>query len=161
MATNSRTVTLGSLGKWFREEMRNAGAQVELKEAFGEMGEVIAEDTQRAFALQQDPSTEEKWAPPKAVPMRNPRTGKRRPQPIRLLILTGDLITAVLNAVKHPNITATTMTIRIWQPFYAIYHQFGTRTIPARPFIGLSKRLEELAIEIVTDAKVRQIEGHT
>lgn len=160
MATNSRTITLGKLGEWFRQEMRNAGAEVDLKDAFAEMGEVIAEDTQRAFALQQDPETEAKWAPPKSVPMRNPRTGKRRPQPIRLLILTGDLITAALNAVKNPNITKKTMTIRIWEPFYAIFHQFGTKTIPARPFIGLSKRLEELAMEIVTDAKVRQIEGH-
>lgn len=41
----------------------------------------------------------------------------------------------------------------------AVFHQYGTSKIPARPFVGITDEMVDLAAEMVADDVLRQIGG--
>lgn len=86
------------------------------------------------------------WAPPKhpRPPGHNPGT--------RPLIDTGKLMQSVIsNSSGHIETVTQDSTLLGTSVFYAAFHQYGTGTIPARPFIGISEDLQDSAAEKLGD----------
>lgn len=62
------------------------------------------------------------------------------------LILTGLMMTQALSAAASPVISGQTAVINPDEPFYNLFHLFGTRNMPARPWIGVSEEtVDEMA----------------
>lgn len=103
--------------------------------------EQIQRDIESHFALSRGPDGTP-WKPLKY------RQGKP-------LILSGALRAAAVAAAGSPQITEASLVVSLTEPPYAQYHQFGTRRIPARPFMGLSEegqRQTARALEIAATA---------
>lgn len=59
---------------------------------------------------------------------------KRRP-----LVKTGLMMVSAVNAANNAKITPGLLFMKLETPFYAIFQNFGTRRIPARPFWGMNQ----------------------
>jgi phage virion morphogenesis protein len=107
-------------------------------------------DALKNFAGSHDPDGNA-WAPLKPSTLKGRRKGGKGAKP---LIDTGLLRNSVTTVRQGPlELLFGTNLPR------GAYHQFGTRTIPARPFLGISPRLADLIAEMTADYVVAQMRG--
>lgn len=142
------------------EMLKGLGTSVErIPEAYEQRGLTnrAKEQTRQicvdAIALCFDTSTA-----PDGTPWRPLKYREGRP-----LLLTHRLKSEAQYAAKEMQITPRGLIIEQSQPFYYKFHQLGTRTIPARPWLGLSdvaqkdiektigKDLENFAVQWITE----------
>lgn len=90
--------------------------------------ELIEEELRIGFVTSTDKQSGKKWAPLKW------RVGMP-------LILTGLLMSKVLQSAREATIDKNGVFLLLTEPFYAKFHQFGTTRIPPRPFYGISDNL--------------------
>jgi phage gpG-like protein len=100
----------------------------------------IAEDTAAGFKNSVSPRGVP-WAPI------HHRIGKP-------LVDTGLMYISVISQIDQGTIAGNTLTIKVNHPFYAIFHQFGTTRIKARPWLGITddakrKTVLDAATEVV------------
>ena len=91
----------------------------------------IEQDTADCFTNSHSPAGEP-WAPI------HHRIGKP-------LIKTGLLFSAALTAIYNGVTTRNSLTITVDQPFYGVFHQFGTARIKARPWLGITEKTRQQA----------------
>ncbi len=108
-------------------------------------GTILAEGIRKCFDLAQDPSGR-KWAP------RRPPVPQHPP-----LVETGALQFAAVVAAGHPKAAGGLITVSVGEPFYGVFHQTGTRRMPARPFFGVSDEVMEQLAGLAADAGVEYI----
>ena len=92
----------------------------------------LAADAKAAFDQRRDPATLKPWPPRKVA-------RGRKPLPHPLMVLTGKLKRATVEAAEGATITGSTLTMKVKSPKYAKYHAKGTRLMPARPSVGVSR----------------------
>jgi phage gpG-like protein len=113
-------------------------------EAFKDMLPEILGDIGQNFASSHSPDGAS-WAP-----LKHPRA-KGHNQGNKLLIDTGDLMLSAIGQGGDSilDITPDTLTFGT-RDQKAAFHHFGTSTIPARPFMGITdERLYQLAEEVL------------
>jgi phage gpG-like protein len=93
----------------------------------------LKKDVRQAFEMSRDPVTGQAWHPVA-------RPGKP-------LILTGLLMRSTLAAVDAAKPWGGGLRVQVSEPFYAPYHQNGTRTIHRRRFLGASQETREKALK--------------
>lgn len=79
------------------------------------------------------------------------RTGKP-------LYLTGTMMRLARAAGGRATVTDSGIVAVLEEPPYAIYHELGTRTIPARPFFGIPLAGQQQLAEIWGGAIAQQLE---
>lgn len=130
---------------FLQQKEREIGV-IDLTPVLEEAALMVALDVQRSFARAETPGGF-KWAPVK----------KPRGRP---LIDTGKMIDAVLRAVKTPDIGKDEIVFDFrGAPHYTLYHQFGTRRMPARPFLGMSKETLDVIAGLLADDAVSFVLG--
>lgn len=98
---------------------------------------ILKSETLRHFEVESDP-TGKKWAPLSASTIEARRKGKsRRGYGVKILRDTGRLYGSI--ATNYGNGWAEVGTTIE----YAAQHQFGTKRVPRRSFIGISKRISD------------------
>lgn len=102
---------------------------------------ILAESVRRCFATSTDPDGNA-WAPLKW------RTGKP-------LILTGYLLFSAEAAATDLAPSWNGLAVTMDRPFYGLFHQAGTKTIPARKFLGIGAADAKRIAEIVGKTAVK------
>lgn len=93
----------------------------------------LAEDVKDAFDSKVDPRTGAPWPP------------RRDALPHPLLVRTGRLRAAAIEAVQQARLVGGGVEVDLTDPAYGFYHQFGTQNMPARPYFGASPATVERA----------------
>lgn len=108
--------------------------------------QLLADSVRTNFEGSHDPAGTP-WAP-----LKHPRPG-RKP-----LIRTGDLLHSAVEMAWHAVRTRDGLQFDgSLLPPYAVYHQFGTSTIPARPFFGISADFQRNAEELLARDVLRRM----
>lgn len=99
--------------------------------------ELIAEETRSNFEGKHDPAGNP-WAPPK------------RNYGHPLMVRSGDLLDAAVQAAWSAVKTRDGLRFDLsGLPPYAVFHEFGTQKMPARPFFGISMEVTHRAEELI------------
>lgn len=101
-----------------------------------------------AFDRAADPTTGAAWAPLKASTVKRRRGGGKGARP---LLDTGLMRLSVTGQTDGMAVIQGSNLPR------ARYHQRGTKTIPARPFLGFGPRHLDVIAKMVADAVVREM----
>lgn len=133
-------------------------ARIDFRPALQVCSYLIQNDTRERFRKGEDPDGR-KWAPLKKKP-RIPK-GRGVDQPLwatgRLVASTGAAAPEHVEELSRDSLVIGTNLS------YAAYHQYGTRHIPARPFMGigddLAKKLEDVLVKFAEDEIVKALGG--
>ena len=106
----------------------------------------VRADVEDAFAAKRDPQTGRPWA--------------NRKESLRLylhplLVKTGKLKAEALNAAVAATVSGNRLAVRQTVPVYAGFHQLGTRLMPRRPFLGVSRATRQWLARRLKDEAVR------
>jgi phage virion morphogenesis protein len=148
----------------FGDLMRRLGvtadqlAKIDFRPALEVCARLIQNDTRERFRKGEDPDGK-KWKPLKHPP-KIPK-GRSVDQP---LWATGRLVASTGAGVADHVEELTPHSLVIGSSVqYAGYHQFGTKHIPARPFLGvgadLAKQLDDVVADFAVDAVVKSLGG--
>ena len=81
-------------------------------------------------------------------------------QGTRPLIDTGDMQASIISTgTGHLQEVTDDSAMMGTEDRKAAFHQFGTSRIPARPFVGISDEMADLAAEMVADELVETLRG--
>lgn len=109
-------------------ELANLGGPAVVDVAAKNVAVAMTTEVQLTFRKEQTPDGVE-WLPLKRERPRNSKAGGKRRS--KILRDTGRMVNSITGkSAGHDVIVGTNVE-------YAAYHQFGTRTIPARPFLPL------------------------
>lgn len=126
-----------------KELVKDVGSRVSFEKPLRKCRKIIADDIAENFRGQHDPDGNP-WAPPKR-PL--------RPRGRKLLRKTKRLYRSVTMA-SGPDVQVivnrTGLTVGTDVP-YAQYHQFGTRKMVARPFMGISEKAQDAIDDVLND----------
>lgn len=118
--------------------LHSAKAALEnLKPALKEAGLYMERETRLNIARQTSPDGTP-FAPLAASTLRTKKSG-------RILQETSAMVNSISTRAAKKSVKVGTSI------GYAAYHQFGTRKMPARPFLGIEERHHEPIIKIVED----------
>lgn len=155
MAGVSQEITLEQLPTWAKglaDDVLHASLERPLKACAA----TISAATKGYLQSSRGPDGQP-WAP-----LKHPRHGKRHKGSSAKPLLDSGLLRASASAkgaAGHVEvISAGTLTYGT-NLDYASFHQFGTRTIPARPFQGVGPDLQETLDNIVADWLAEQVAG--
>ena len=164
MAGAAQQVTLDELGSWASRvngEMDRWSFEKPLKQ----IAVLIAGETKRNFAAGADPDGNI-WKPlkrPRTLPKSRRKAIKKRrlltgktDKPLRNKGLLMASVTAGTNPNQRREITARQLIFGT-NLHYGPYHQFGTKYIPIRRFLGLNERILQQAEEILADFMAKKI----
>lgn len=101
---------------------------------------ILAKFVSQCFQDSHDPDGKV-WAPLKH------RSGKP-------LIHSGFMMFAAIDAAQQATVDQKRILVTMDEPAYSIFHQLGTRTIPARKFMGLGDEGKTEVAEVVGDGVV-------
>jgi hypothetical protein len=88
---------------------------------------LLIRDAGQAFEKAADPITGKPWPP------------RKRPYPWPMLVRSGRMKAAVLKAAAGASITGHTLTVRLTEPRYLVFHQRGTRHMARRRVVGITR----------------------
>lgn len=74
---------------------------------------------------------------------------------------TGSLMLASIEAAWHSIKDESLVIDTNLLPFYWKFHQYGTRRIPARPFVGISHALVDEAEQMIVDDVIAKMKAAT
>lgn len=134
-----------SIIKKYEKLSANAGRKADMRKPLAASMKLAVRDTKKRFNDEQSP-TGEKWAPLKPVTVAARRKGKRKQRSPKILQNIGTLRQSIrsnghqmniYNIEKHKATFGTKIP-------YGPVNQYGSRSrnIPARPFIGFSKKTQ-------------------
>lgn len=106
-----------------------------------EVGDAIREASMEAFDREAAPDGG-KWAPLSPATVRRRRGGPAH----RILQDTGMLRQSVVKRLESDRTVIVGARAQ-----YAPYHQFGTRRLPARPFLGVSQEARQEILDAIHD----------
>jgi phage gpG-like protein len=107
----------------------------------------VRADIDRAFTTRADPQTGRPW---KARSEKGLHTYLHP-----LLVKTGKLKAEALNAAVAATVSGNRLSVTQRVPDYAGWHQLGTRHMPKRPFLGVSKATQRWLARRLKDQAAR------
>lgn len=121
------------------------------REPLKRWGQELAGELGTGFLRSESP-TGQKWPPLKR------RRPKGHNQGIRPLIDFGDLMLSVISdSPDHIERITDDSIVFGTSDFKAAFHQFGTRVIPPRPFLGVSDEMADRATELLAEHQITSI----
>jgi len=129
-------------------------AHVDLTEPLTTAAFYLAQEARKCFDEQRSPDGAP-WAGWKRPP------SAKRGGPASKLLRNTDVLMASLAGKGQGHIESVMSASMVWGTAvgYAAYHQYGTRTIPARPFIGVTDAMLEKIDQIVLDYLLRTLKA--
>lgn len=104
---------------------------------------LLIRDAGQAFDKAADPVTGKPWP------------ARKRPYPWPILDKSGRMRAAVLAAAAKATVTGNTLTVRLTEPPYLIFHQKGTRRMARRRVVGVTRAVARKVRDKLRGAGVR------